>query len=239
MPWSHSQFVQGNSFSAATTQNITVTAVPSGGVVTGVTQIGTATTVSVTDNKSNAYTVVTGNTTDFSFYSNGPISNGPTQIQLTFGASTSSQITSVDVWNTPSGTTIISADGNKFNTGFNASAASATGTSFTTTNSGDLVVSYCNSNTSTSGAGWTFSGSGTGFWQSEFQIQSSAGAINGLWTATGSWFMFTFALNASGAAAAPDMGGSAAIYRVQVPGWRWRRPPKGYTRRNGILLKAA
>ena len=42
------------------------------------------------------------------------------------------------------------------------------------------------------------------------------------------------------ASAVVEGAGRAPIFHVQRgPGWRWRAPPRGYVRKNGILLKAA
>lgn len=248
MAWSLINTTASTTFTGASTFNVTIPAVTSGDILTvGIlVQSVAASTMSVTDNKSNTYNVIgagnpgTGNVL-VCFVSNALITNGPATVTINSTGTWTGLFIRIDEWSPPASTTAIAQDGNHYNTGFAASATLVNDSTFTTTSNGDLAVSYVLSNTSTANtaAGWTATSAATSNMCSEYQIQSTHGAIGGSWTVTGSWEMGTFAISATTASATPDMGGSAAIYRVQVPGWRWRMPPKGYTRRNGILLKAA
>lgn len=72
----------------------------------------------------------------------------------------------------------------------------------------------------------------------EHQIISSTASIDGTGaSAGGAWSMWAATIMSAGVVPPSESGGH--IFRVYGQGWRWRAPPKGYKRRNGILLKAA
>src|SRR5215467_2175866 len=220
MTWSHVQFGQANNFSTVTSQPITISAVGSGNIVTGTVEVFSGSTLSsVTDDKSNSYTVVPNDLGNgyYAFYSTGLITNGPTTITANFTSSPGVFLT-VDEWAPPASTTAIALDGHVYDASFVASPTDITGTAITTASSGDLVLSYSESNASIAGAGWTATSGGTSFIVSEFQVQSAAGSIAAAWNEVNAYKLATFALAATGGTTVTGDGNAAGVGAASAAG---------------------
>jgi hypothetical protein len=208
---------------SGTTQAITFSAaVGSGNLVCGIISCaGGFVLNSVTDDKSNSYTILdhvsdpTGQE-NWSFYL-GNITNGPTTVTANFNGTVGFRAMTVDEF---SGIAALAnpLDGHASNDQVftqNQTTDAITSTAFTPTQSGDLIyggtVNSNNNDQATAGTGFTFAGNdtagaGTVPVITEFLVQGTAASIAATFTdttASDSWSTFVMAFKAAVVAAAP------------------------------------
>ncbi|HEX8838261.1 MAG TPA: hypothetical protein VF748_15065 [Candidatus Acidoferrum sp.] len=208
MAWSlvnHAREETGSGTSA--TLNYTA-AVASGNVVCGIAFINGSNTdnvSSISDSAGNTYTKVNvasstgggGTWNTVAFWSNGPLTNGPTSVTVNNGAVSAGNIWIIYGEFSPPGSGTISLDGNNTN---NGTGTSVTSGSITTTVNGDLIFAgtFGTSFTTLSvGSGFTVVENDNANFGAEFQTQTSSGAINPSFTNTNAgsqWSANGFAL---------------------------------------------
>jgi len=200
-------------------------AITGGNIIVGGVLLSTGLTLtSVTDDKSNAYTVFQSND-DATLYSTGYrsnaiITNAPTTLTFTASASAGTFWTIQDEFSPPTGATgALTVDGS-------SSAANVAGgtdvafPNFTTAKTDDLEYATAMvSGTATVGTGFN-SGTGSGTARfSEWGIKTTAGTVTMLVTATGNFWGPAFGINV-----AAGVGGFAAakqnlkIDKFKTPG---------------------
>ena len=167
------------------------------------------TTITVTDDKSNIYTVVntvqgSGNSwCSVIYWSNGILTNTPTTVTVNLSSSGPIFITA-DEFAPAIFNSTLSIDGNATGTG----SSSITTNAFNTTINEDLV--YCGTFASgysnfTVGTGFTATEATSANYGTEYLIQTSAGSIMGAWNGTGGSL---FTVNALALSAIPPPGPS-------------------------------
>lgn len=225
MSWTYVKGVQETSGSGTSASVSFASTVVSGDIVTGYAFLNGAssnTVTSITDDKSNSYTVVNAVTTvggftwtGVAFWSGGALTNGPLTITVNSSFSTSNLWITLGEFTPPAGT--LSLDGNSSNKD-NVGTTQPTAGSFTTTVNGDLI--YC----AVFKAGGGISGVGSGFtagqgvtsdFADEFQTQTSAGSINPNWASSvgDQWTCNAFAIKAVTSSVTEALG--SPILRVK------------------------
>lgn len=201
MAITHVQSGKNGTSGAAVSIAATVAAIGNGNAVAGFVTWATATTTdltSVTDDKSNIYTIVdrgvaTGHSICIASFYLQNITNAPTVITANFGSSISRIGIFLDEY---SGVATVSPlDGHNLSsaTGIGQTADAVTSGTFTTTGNGDLIygaaIDITGLNTLNAGTGFTVrinNDSTTGaFISTEDKIQTSAGTIAATFTMLG------------------------------------------------------
>src|SRR5258706_15975823 len=163
------------------------------------------TLTSVTDDKSNVYTVFEphddGTLYTVAFRSNGFLTNGPKILTYNFSGATGNQWMVQDEFQPPAGATSITVDGS-------SSTFNSAGTSFVSFNTAltdDLVYAVAmSSGTSTHGTSFNIGSGNTTARCSEWGIQASPGTVTmNLETQTNHFWGPAFAINGGTSAPAP------------------------------------
>lgn len=190
MAWTHVQDTQLQSSGTTFSQAFPV-AVTSGSMVVGfffyTDTNNTNQVTSITDDKSNNYSTVqfvTGNPTQVyncvTFCSAARLTNSPKTTTVNLGVNTGNGWLTFGEFTPPSGTIAIDGFTGNYSTVNPPSAGS-----ITTLNNGDLIfVGIGNNGAVGTGSGYTAFTSNSGGLNAEYETQTSAGSVNGVWTGT-------------------------------------------------------
>ncbi len=217
--WTQIQGVVNTAGGVTTVNESFASTIANGNIVVGAVLLDAAFTLtSVTDDKSNAYTVFDshddGSLYTVAFRSNGFLTNGPKILTYNFSGATGNQWMVQDEFQPPTGATAVSVDGSSQT----SNSAGTSFASFSTSLSDDLVYAVAmSSGTSTHGTSFNL-GTGNGTARcSEWGIQSSPGSVTmDLATQTNHFWGPAFAINGG---SSPPASASSGIVGAVTSEW--------------------